>query len=263
VSETTTKWPKALRELTPEEQAVHDDFMRRWHEVLPRRYGVVERFNHSFPVRHSRPGFRATMEIGAGLGEHLSYEHLSAEQERNYVAVELRDNMAARLSEAYPRVQTIVGDCQERLPFEDGSFDRYVAIHVLEHLPNLPACIAEAWRLLDKDRGQLLAVIPCEGGLAYSFARRVSAQRLFERTYRMPYERFISREHINRPYEILGELARYFTIDLRRYFPLTFIPSVQVNICIGLVLRPRKPLGEARLEPAPDGVTQSPTQHAS
>ena len=114
VSETTTKWPKVLRELTPEEQAVHDDFMRRWHEVLPRRYGVVERFNHNFPVRHSRPGFRATIEIGAGLGEHLSYEHLSAEQERSYVAVELRENMAARLSEAHPRVQTIVGDCQER-----------------------------------------------------------------------------------------------------------------------------------------------------
>ena len=99
--------------------------MRRWHEVLPRRYGIVERFNHSFPVRHSRPGFRATIEIGAGLGEHLSYEQLSAEQERNYVAVELRENMAARLSEAHPRVQTIVGDCQKRLPFEDGSFDRY------------------------------------------------------------------------------------------------------------------------------------------
>ena len=85
-------------------------------------------------------------------------------------------------------MQTIVGDCQTRLPFEDGSFDRYLAIHVLEHLPNLPACIAEAWRLLDKDRGQFLAVIPCEGGLAYSLARRISAQRLFERTYGMPYE---------------------------------------------------------------------------
>ena len=165
MTETTTKWPKTLRDLTPEEQAVHDDFMRRWHEVLPRRYGMVERFNHSFPVRYSQPGFRATIEIGAGLGEHLSHEHLSAEQERSYVAVELRDNMAERISEAHPRVQTIVGDCQTRLPFEDGSFDRYLAIHVLEHLPNLPACIAEAWRLLDKDRGQFLAVIPCEGGL--------------------------------------------------------------------------------------------------
>ena len=70
------------------------------------RYGVVERFNHSFPVRHSRPGFRATIEIGAGLGEHLSHEQLSAEQERNYVTVELRQNMADRLSESHPRVQT-------------------------------------------------------------------------------------------------------------------------------------------------------------
>jgi SAM-dependent methyltransferase len=242
VSETATKWPKMLPELTPQERTIHDDFMRRWHEVLPRRYGLVERFNHSFPVRHSHPGFRATIEIGAGLGEHLSYEHLSAEQERNYVAVELRDNMAARLSEAHPRVKTVVGDCQKRLPFEDGSFDRYLAIHVLEHLPNLPACIAEAWRLLDQDRGHFLAVIPCEGGFAYSLARRVSAQRLFERTYGMPYERFISREHINRPHEILAELERFFTTDSRRYFPFTFVPSTQVNICIGLVMRPRRVL---------------------
>ena len=242
MTETTTKWPKVLRDLTPEEQAVHDDFMRRWHEVLPRRYGMVERFNHSFPVHYSQPGFRATIEIGAGLGEHLSHEHLSADQERSYVAVELRDNMAERISEAHPRVQTIVGDCQARLPFEDGSFDRYLAIHVLEHLPNLPACIAEAWRLLDKDRGQFLAVIPCEGGAAYSLARKISAQRMFERTYGMPYERFISREHINRPHEILAELSSFFTVDTRRYFPFAFLPSTEVNICIGLAMRPRKVL---------------------
>jgi SAM-dependent methyltransferase len=240
VSQASTKWPKVLAPLTAEEQAIHDDFMRRWHEVLPTRYGFLERFNHSFPVRQSRPGFRATIEIGAGLGEHLSHERLSALQERSYVAVEMRENMAARLSETHPNVQTVVGDCQERLPFEDGSFDRYIAVHVLEHLPNLPACIAEAWRLLDKDRGQFLAVIPCEGGTAYSLARRISAQRMFERAYGMPYSNFISREHINVPQEILAELARYFTLDRRRYFPFAFVPAVQVNICIGLAMRPRK-----------------------
>ena len=41
-----------------------------------------------------------------------------------------------------------VADCQQRLPFEDGSFDRALAIHVLEHLPNLPAAVAEIHRLL-------------------------------------------------------------------------------------------------------------------
>ena len=87
-------------------------------------------------------------------------------------------------------------------------------------------------------------MIPCEGGLAYSLARRISAQRLFERTYGVPYEQFISREHINRPHEIVAELAPFFTTDSRRYFPFPFVPSAEVNICIGLAMRPRKSLGE-------------------
>jgi SAM-dependent methyltransferase len=234
-----SKWPKVLAPLTPEEQRVHDDFMKRWHEVLPQRYGVVERFNHSFPVRYSRPGFRTTLEIGAGLGEHLRYERLTPEQEHGYVALELRENMAARLSAAHPGVQTLIGDCQARLEFEDGHFDRYVAVHVLEHLPDLPSCLREAWRLLDKERGQLLAVIPCEGSIAYSFARRVSAQRIFERTYKRPYAAFIAREHINLPYEIITELEPYFVLEHRRFFPLPWMPAVSANLCIGLAMRPR------------------------
>jgi SAM-dependent methyltransferase len=232
-------WPKVLPPLSPERQAVHDDFVKRWHEVLPQRYGMIERFNHTYPVHNSRPGFVSTIEIGAGLGEHLNHERLTPEQEREYYAVELRENMAARLSEAHPRVNTIVGDCQERLEFKDGRFDRYLAIHVLEHLPNLPACLAEAWRLLNKERGQLLAVIPCEGGKAYGLARRVSAQRLFERTYHMPYEPFFTREHINRPAEIQRELNRYFRLDHRRYFPFAPLPVVAANLVIGLTLTPR------------------------
>jgi SAM-dependent methyltransferase len=237
--EPAAKWPKRLAPLTPEQQAVYDDFVKRWHEILPQRYGIVERFNHQFPVQYSRPGFVRTLEIGAGLGEHLKHELLTDEQRRGYYALELRENMAVRISEVHPTVNTILGDCQQRLEFEDGDIDRYLAIHVLEHLPDLPACVREAWRLLDKERGQFLAVIPCEGGVAYSLGRRISAQRIFERTYSMDYRPFIEREHINLPAEILGELAPYFEIDRRRFFPLPFVPVVTVNICIGLVLRPR------------------------
>ena len=102
----------------------------------------------------------------------------------------------------------------------------------------------EAWRLLDSERGQFLAVIPCEGGIAYSLARRVSAQRIFERTYRMPYAPFIAREHINRPAEILTELDRCFSVEHKRWFPLPFVPWTAANLCIGLALRPRaQPIG--------------------
>ena len=243
--EEAQKWPKVLAPLTREQQVVYDDFMKRWHEILPQRYGVVERFNHSFPVKYSHPAFETTLEIGAGLGEHLNHEDLTPEQEREYYALELRENMAARLSEAHPRVRAIIGDCQQRLDFPEGYFDRYVAVHVLEHLPDLPACVREAWRLLDKLRGQLLAVIPCEGGIAYSLARRVSAQRVFERTYDMPYGPFIAREHINRPAEILSELAPYFVVERQRYFPFPFVPLASANLCIGLAMRPR-PTAPAR-----------------
>jgi SAM-dependent methyltransferase len=240
----STKWPKTLAPLSHEQQAIYDDFVRRWHEILPKRYGLIERFNHSFPVRHSREGFSRTIEIGAGLGEHLRHEPLSPAQEEGYCAVELRENMAQQIRADHPRITAIVGDCQERLPFPDGHFERYIAVHVLEHLPDLPACVREAWRLLDKQHGQLLAVIPCEGGLMYSLARRVSAQRVFERTYEMPYAPFIAREHLNRPHEILAQLDPYFALECRRMFPLPFIPVTSVNLCIGLSLRPRAaPLG--------------------
>ncbi|HWJ49581.1 MAG TPA: class I SAM-dependent methyltransferase [Solirubrobacteraceae bacterium] len=237
---TVGKWPKATLPLTGEQRLAHDDFMKRWHEILPRRYRMVERFNHEFPVRNSRAGFSRTIEVGAGLGEHLEYERLTPEQEAAYSVVELRANMAERIRERHPQISVIVGDCQDRLPFADGHFDRYLAIHVLEHLPNLPACVAEAWRLLDKQRGQLLVVIPCEGSPAYALARRISAQPIFERTYRMPYRPFVEHEHLNRPHEILAELDRYFTVESRRFFPLAVVPVVLFNLCLGLALRPRE-----------------------
>jgi ubiquinone/menaquinone biosynthesis C-methylase UbiE len=244
VIETAAKWPKVRPSLTSEQQAANDAFMKQWHETLPRSHKTLERFNHSFPVRSSRSGFRRTIEVGAGLGEHLVHERLSPEQEAAYNVVELRENMADQIRARHPHISVIVGDCQERLPFPDAHFDRYLAIHVLEHLPNLPACIAQAWRLLDKRRGQLLVVIPCEGGRAYSLARRVSAQRLFERTYRMEYGPIVAYEHLNRPHEILEELEPFFTVESRRFFPVAPLPIVSANLCVGLALRPRAtPLG--------------------
>ncbi|HXQ81026.1 MAG TPA: class I SAM-dependent methyltransferase [Opitutaceae bacterium] len=235
----TAKWPKVLPPLTPEQKRISDEFMKRWHEQLPSRYGIVERFNHSFPVRHSRPGFRASLEIGAGLGEHLHYETLTAEQEKNYCAVELRENMVSEIRKRFPRVQALMGDCQARLDFPDGHFDRYIAVHVLEHLPNLPACLREAHRLLDKQRGQMLVVIPCEGSPAYSFARKISAERVYNRYFKGGYAWLIAREHINRPHEILAELEPYFTIERKVFFPLPFLPFAFNNLCIGLSLKPR------------------------
>jgi ubiquinone/menaquinone biosynthesis C-methylase UbiE len=231
-------WPKALPELTPEQERISDDFMHYWHEILPKRYGVVDDFNHRYVVRHAPKQFLRTLEIGAGLGEHLSYEDLSPSQKSNYTALELRPNMAAKINKRFPEIQTYIGDCQKRLEFSDEYFDRILAIHVLEHLPNLPAAVAEMYRLCNKKYGVFSVVIPCEGSLAYSLARRISAQRIFEKRYKQSYRWLIEREHLNKPDEIISELQKWFTIQNRSFFPLA-LPLVFCNLCIGITLSPR------------------------
>lgn len=229
------KWPKLLPELTAEQAFIKDDFMKYWHEVLPKKYGLIESFNHKFPARFELPtgaGKIRTLEIGAGLGEHLSYEDLSRQE---YHALELRPEMAEVIRRKYPAVEVITADCQRRLPYEDASFDRVVAVHVLEHLPDLPAALREVHRLL-KPGGLFSVVIPCEGGLLYSFCRKISAQRIFEKRYKQPYGWLIGSEHINLPAEIFEELAPYFETSRRSYFP-SLVPSVAANLCIGLQLK--------------------------
>lgn len=232
-----SQWPKVIPPLTPEQRAISDDFMHYWHEVLPQRFGIIEKFNHSYPVKHAPAGFTRTLEIGAGRGEHLLYERLSPEQRREYYALEFRPNMCASIRERFPDIRIIEADCQKRLDFPDHFFDRILAIHVLEHLPDLPAAIAEAHRLCATD-GTFSVVIPCEGSLAYGLARRISARRIFEKRYKQSYDWFIRREHINLPDEILGELQSYFTVSRATHFPVP-IPLQSCNLVIGLTCRPK------------------------
>lgn len=233
-----SKWPKILPPLTAEQQRISDDFMKLWHEILPRRFGIVDVFNQTYPVTHAPPSFLTTLEIGAGLGEHLSYENLAEEQKKNYWALDIRPNMIEELNRKQSGVHGLVGDCQKPINFPDDFFDRILAIHVLEHLTDLPAAIHEMWRLCNKSNGILSVLIPCEGGPAYGLARRLSAQRIFVKRYHQSYTWFKRREHINKPAEILAELRPYFKIKHRSYFPLKIRVSA-CNLCIGLTCTPR------------------------
>ena len=75
--------------------------------------------------------------------------------------------------------------------------------------------------------------------MAYSLARRLSAQRIFEKRYGQSYRWFVEREHINRPAEIIEEIRRFFQIRQRRFFPLP-VPFLWCNLCLGLTLNARR-----------------------
>lgn len=232
MSSAPTRWPKPFPELTDEQLRIRDEYMKYFHEIYSDRFGAVAKFNHTYPLSSARPGIR-TLEIGAGLGEHLDFEDASEQEE--YVALELRDEMAAVIAQEHPGISTLVGDVVAGLDVGDASFDRVVAIHVLEHLPNLPPALDEVRRVL-KPGGLFEVVIPCEGGFGYALGRHFTSKRVFEKRYNMPYDWYIKSEHFNVPSEIVAELDTRFIRQRSAWWPLK-VPSVHLNLCLGLTYR--------------------------
>ena len=186
------------------------------HGTAPARPSALELFNHHYVVEHAPKDFLRTLEIGANASGHIAYEKLTPEQERHYHAVEQEEHEAAQIRARHPDVQACTGDCQQRLDFVTGDFDRIIAIRVLEHLPNLAGAIREMRRLCDPDRGVVSAIISLagEGG------------------------------SIHRPRAILREFGECFEVAQCSFFPFG-IHSIALNLSVGLTLKP-KPLSRLR-----------------
>lgn len=227
-----TVWPKQLPVLTEEQNRIRDDFLQVWLRTLPRKYKLLEWFDHAYPARSAvREG--RTLEVGVGIGTQLRYERL----DQQYHAIDIREQMIASVRERFPHVDARVVDAQEGLPWDDAFFDRVLAVHCLEHMPNLPAALTEIHRVM-KPGGRFSVCIPCEGGLLHRFARQVSARPLFEKRYGTSYDWLVETEHCNLSHEVITELKRLFRITNTTWFPF-LVPNVDANLVIGLTLTPR------------------------
>jgi SAM-dependent methyltransferase len=225
------KWPKKIPELTEQQKQIREDFMIYWHKILPKKFSIIEKFNHIWAFEDLIINKKIrTLEIGAGLGEHINFENLELQ---DYYALELRKEMSDEIVKKFPKVKTIIGDIQNKLDFKDNFFDRIIAVHVLEHLPDLPSAINEIKRLLKND-GFCDFIIPCEGSFAYSIARKISAERIFKKRYKMPYNWLIKIEHINNCKEIVNEIKKSgLKISSKAFFPFPF-PFLFCNLVVKL-----------------------------
>ena len=231
-------FPKVITEISEKDKIIFDDFMKVWLEELntKKRFNLIENFNHNYSAKsHLLYNFKKkinTLELGCGIGTHLNYENL---ENQNYFVVDKRKNMLDVLKTKFNKISIIESDIQKKMNFSNEYFDRINAIHVLEHLPDLPSCIDEVYRLLNKD-GIFQVVIPCDPGILYEICRNISAKRIFEKKYKRNYDDFIKREHINVPKEILGIINEKFQIIDQNYFPFK-IPFININLCLGITCK--------------------------
>jgi SAM-dependent methyltransferase len=230
-----TIWPKSPEPLTAEESQILDEWRKYWHAELCTKIGVFDRYTEAFvktlEARTKRGG--RTLEIGPGL--------TGVAQLLNDVrtdAIEVDPYFASELAKALPNCNVIVADIQSDLPaLASGAYDRIVAFHVLEHLPDLPAALAQIKRAM-RDDAVFDVMLPCEGGMMYSLGRSVTTARYFKKKFNRNFAKFIAQEHVSTVAEILTLLNAEFVPELTTYYP-TRVPSVDVNLAVGLRLRKR------------------------
>jgi len=230
------KFPKKFPKLSKRKKAISDSFMKLWHKEI-KKFSLIENFNHNYVAKSKAITKKNNnvLEVGAGIGNHLRYEKFL---NQNYHCLKLRDNMIKEIKKKFPKVKCIKANIEKKTNFKNNYFDRIHAIHVLEHLTNLPKALDEIYRIIKPD-GIFQVVIPCDPGFLYSIARKISAERIFKKKFKIDYKWFIEREHINTPKEILYLIKERFSIIEKKYFPF-LIPSINFNLVLGLTLKPIK-----------------------
>jgi SAM-dependent methyltransferase len=222
--------------LTAEESQILDEWRKYWHLELCTKIGVFDCYTEAFvrtlAERTERNG--RTLEIGPGL--------TGVAQLLNGVrtdAIEVDPYFADELAKALPECNVIVGDIQSDLPaLQSNTYDRIVAFHVLEHLPDLPAALRQIKRAL-RDDAVFDVMLPCEGGVMYSLGRSVTTARYFKKKFNRNFAKFIAQEHVSTVAEILKLLNTEFVSEMTTFYP-TRIPSADVNLAVGLRLRKRR-----------------------
>lgn len=186
--------------------------LKRSHAVLEAPFG---------PEMH----FQKVLEVGAGTLAHLGAIRHGYEE---YVASDFDQAVidVAKKKVTSDKVRVLKLDAGA-LPFDDDSFDRLIATHVLEHVER-PHEVLKEWVRVIKPGGVLSIVLPCDPGMAWRFGRYFGPRTRSLRAG-IPYDYYMAREHINSIFGLREILAFHFPRKSEVWWPLR-IPSPDLNL---------------------------------
>lgn len=177
--------------------------------------------------------FSQVLEIGAGTGEHLrhvkhdfdSYLLTDHDQKALDVAKNKLEQVQSRGCFKFSKTNGY------KLDYKSNSFDRTIATHVLEHIPNPHLAIKE-WARVTKNNGVLSILIPTDPGIAWRLGRKIGPRRNALKQG-IAYDYVMAREHVNSCVNLLALLKHYFPQAEESWWPFK-LPSVDANLFVAI-----------------------------
>jgi len=159
------------------------------------------------------------LEVGAGSGHHFSFLKRPVPE---YVLTDASDRMlqvaASRYQKEIEEGRIIISKQDAtRLDYPDESFDRLIATHVLEHIPN-PVAVLREWDRVVKKGGLLSIVLPCDPGLLWRFGRCLGPRRNAEKIG-MPYDYVQAADHVNSIFNLVVFIRYHFELVQELWYP--------------------------------------------
>jgi phosphatidylethanolamine/phosphatidyl-N-methylethanolamine N-methyltransferase len=172
--------------------------------------------------------FEKVLEVGAGTGEHIKHiRHRFNEYWLTDVNLQmLNQSMKMAVPNLNGRILLQKEDAT-KLSFVDGSFDRVIAAHILEHIIEPHKALRE-WARVIKPGGILSLVLPCDPGFAWRFGRLLGPRNKFRKAG-IDYDYWMAREHINSIHNLVNLIRYYFPVIRDQWLPCK-VPSTDINL---------------------------------
>jgi ubiquinone/menaquinone biosynthesis C-methylase UbiE len=201
-------------------------------KVMHKSHWLVEKFFSS------SDHFSRVLEIGAGTGEHVPFVQHKFD---SYTLTDLDEKTLkvaqAKLASNYGNKLKFETQAGEGLSYDDNSFDRVVATHVLEHIYRPHLAIKE-WRRVVRNGGVLSILIPTDPGMAWRLGRHFGPRKNAI-AQGIAYDYVMAREHVNSCNNLIALLRHYFPERKESWWPFP-ISSIDLNLFFSAHLFVRK-----------------------
>lgn len=182
-------------------------------------------------------GGLTVLEIGPG---NIRHDRNWPNSPSHYLLADIRasmnDKAESMLTARGTTWESILLERGGGIPLDDSSVDVVVSFYSLEHIFPLRPYLDELHRVL-RPGGVFVGAVPAEGGLAWGLGRFLTSRRWIRKNTRIDPDKIICWEHPNFADDIVGQLDEVFERESVRYWPLRWLPLLDLNLIVKFVYR--------------------------